>query len=86
MNYEELAKEKHSALQRSGHATVLAIETSCDETACAIVKDGREVLSNVVHTQIPLHRKYGGSCRSLRAAITWSASARSSKRRLPTRI
>ena len=60
MNYEELAKEKHSALQRSGHATVLAIETSCDETACAIVRDGRQVLSNVVHTQIPLHRKYGG--------------------------
>ncbi len=60
MNYEELAKEKHSALQRSGHVTVLAIETSCDETACAIVRDGRQVLSNVVHTQIPLHRKYGG--------------------------
>ena len=60
MNYEELAKEKQSALQRSGHATVLAIETSCDETACAIVRDGRQVLSNVVHTQIPLHRKYGG--------------------------
>ena len=60
MNYEELAKEKQSALQHSGHATVLAIETSCDETACAIVRDGRQVLSNVVHTQIPLHRKYGG--------------------------
>ncbi|MBR3037443.1 MAG: tRNA (adenosine(37)-N6)-threonylcarbamoyltransferase complex transferase subunit TsaD [Clostridia bacterium] len=60
MSYEQLAKEKQEALIHSGHATVLAIETSCDETACAIVRDGREVLSNVVHTQIPLHRKYGG--------------------------
>lgn len=60
MSYESIAAEKQAALIERGHATVLAIETSCDETACAIVKDGREVLSNVVHTQIPLHRKYGG--------------------------
>ena len=47
--------------QNETHTTdILAIETSCDETACAIVRDGRQVLSNVVHTQIPLHRKYGG--------------------------
>ena len=39
---------------------ILGIETSCDETAAAIVKDGREVLSNVVYTQIPLHQPYGG--------------------------
>ena len=39
---------------------VLGIETSCDETAAAVVRDGREVLSNVVYTQIPLHRPYGG--------------------------
>ena len=39
---------------------ILGIETSCDETACAVVKDGREVLSNVVYTQIPLHVPYGG--------------------------
>ena len=39
---------------------ILGIESSCDETACAIVKDGREVLSNVVYTQIPLHQPYGG--------------------------
>ena len=39
---------------------VLGIETSCDETAAAVVKDGREVVSNVVYTQIPLHRPYGG--------------------------
>ena len=40
--------------------TILGIETSCDETAAAVVRDGREVLSNVVYTQIPLHVPYGG--------------------------
>lgn len=39
---------------------ILGIETSCDETAAAVVADGREVLANVVYTQIPLHRPYGG--------------------------
>lgn len=39
---------------------VLGIETSCDETAAAVVKDGRFILSNVVASQIDLHRKYGG--------------------------
>lgn len=41
-------------------ATILAIETSCDETACAIVRNGTEILSNVVSTQISLHEKFGG--------------------------
>ena len=40
--------------------TVLAIESSCDETACAIVKNGREVLSSVIATQIEIHRRFGG--------------------------
>ncbi len=39
---------------------IFAIESSCDETACAIVKDGREVLSNVVFSQIKTHQKFGG--------------------------
>ena len=39
---------------------ILGIETSCDETAAAVVGDGRKVLSSVVYTQIPLHRPYGG--------------------------
>lgn len=39
---------------------ILGIETSCDETAAAVVRNGREVLSNVVYTQIPLHVPYGG--------------------------
>ena len=41
-------------------AALLAIETSCDETAAAVVRGGRDVVSNVVHTQIPLHRRFGG--------------------------
>jgi len=39
---------------------VLGIETSCDETAAAVVRDGREVLSNVIYSQIAKHRPYGG--------------------------
>jgi N6-L-threonylcarbamoyladenine synthase len=39
---------------------VLGIETSCDETCAAVVADGRRVLSNVVATQVEVHRKYGG--------------------------
>lgn len=39
---------------------VLGVETSCDETAVAIVKDGKEILSDVVYTQINIHEKYGG--------------------------
>jgi N6-L-threonylcarbamoyladenine synthase len=41
-------------------ARVLGIETSCDETAAAVVEDGRTVLSNVVASQAELHAKYGG--------------------------
>ncbi len=39
---------------------ILAIETSCDETAAAVIAEGRYILSNVVATQIDLHRRYGG--------------------------
>jgi N6-L-threonylcarbamoyladenine synthase len=39
---------------------VLAIETSCDETAAAVVRNGREVLSNIIFSQIELHKLYGG--------------------------
>lgn len=48
---------------------VLGIESSCDETAAAVVEDGRTILSNVIHSQIDIHRVYGGvvpeiACRS----------------------
>ena len=39
---------------------IMAIESSCDETACAIVKNGREVIANIVASQIKTHEKYGG--------------------------
>jgi N6-L-threonylcarbamoyladenine synthase len=41
-------------------AQILGIESSCDETAAAVVVDGREILSSVVASQIDVHRKYGG--------------------------
>jgi N6-L-threonylcarbamoyladenine synthase len=39
---------------------ILGIETSCDETSAAVVEDGRAILSNVVHSQIDIHRIFGG--------------------------
>ena len=39
---------------------ILAIESSCDETAAAVVKDGRKVLSNIISSQVPTHTIYGG--------------------------
>ncbi|MBD9222815.1 tRNA (adenosine(37)-N6)-threonylcarbamoyltransferase complex transferase subunit TsaD [bacterium] len=42
------------------NSVIMAIESSCDETACAIVKGGREVLANVVASQIKIHEAYGG--------------------------
>ncbi len=41
-------------------ATVLGIETSCDETAAAVVREGREILSSIVSSQVDLHAEYGG--------------------------
>lgn len=39
---------------------ILGIESSCDETAAAVVKNGRDVLSNVINSQIDIHKRYGG--------------------------
>ena len=39
---------------------ILGIETSCDETSAAIVKNGRYLLSNVIASQMEIHQKYGG--------------------------
>lgn len=39
---------------------ILAIESSCDETSCAVVEDGRTVLSNIVSSQIDIHTRFGG--------------------------
>lgn len=40
--------------------TILAIETSCDETAAAVIVDGRQIRSNIIYSQIALHQTYGG--------------------------
>src|SRR5215213_10250866 len=39
---------------------VLGIETSCDETAAALVRDGREIVASVISSQIPIHKRFGG--------------------------
>ncbi|RDV84338.1 tRNA (adenosine(37)-N6)-threonylcarbamoyltransferase complex transferase subunit TsaD [Ammonifex thiophilus] len=45
---------------KNGRVLILGIETSCDETAAAVVADGREILSNVVSSQVEIHRRFGG--------------------------
>lgn len=42
------------------NTSILAIETSCDETAAAVVNNGRTVLSNIINSQIDIHKRYGG--------------------------
>lgn len=46
--------------EKNKDVLILAVESSCDETAAAVVKNGREVLSNVIYSQIELHTLYGG--------------------------
>ena len=45
---------------KDGKCAILAIESSCDETAAAVCLDGREVLSNIISSQIEIHKLYGG--------------------------
>ena len=52
--------EMEEKLEKKGHVDILAIESSCDETAAAVIRDGREVRSNVISSQIALHTLYGG--------------------------
>ena len=59
-NYETRVAARLEAIRAKGGARILAIETSCDETAAAVVENGRRVLSSSVYTQIPLHVPYGG--------------------------
>ena len=60
MNYQERMKEKYELLKNKENVIVLSIESSCDETSIAVVKNGREVLSNIVASQIDIHRRFGG--------------------------
>ncbi len=60
MNYEQTALRLAQAYRENPAPLTLAVETSCDETAAAVLRGAREVLSMSVFTQIPLHRRYGG--------------------------
>ena len=60
---EVSGKEKKSgkgAVTGMEEILILAVESSCDETAAAVVRNGREVLSNVIYSQIALHTEFGG--------------------------
>ena len=58
--YESRMLEKAQALREKGHALILAVESSCDETAIAIVEDGRIERANAIASQIDVHALYGG--------------------------
>jgi len=60
MNYKQRMKEKYDLLKDKENVIILSIESSCDETSIAVVKNGREVLSNIVASQIDIHRRFGG--------------------------
>lgn len=57
LKYKLFSKEP---VELSGDCYIMALESSCDETACAVVKNGREVIANVVASQIKTHEKFGG--------------------------
>ena len=59
VNRQEAVSEKLQKFRREG-GILLAIETSCDETAAAVLNAPRRLLGASVHTQIPLHRQFGG--------------------------
>ena len=58
--YFEQMQKKVEEIKNKSEVLILGIETSCDETSVAIVKNGREVLSNTVSTQIDIHTRFGG--------------------------
>lgn len=60
MKYFELAQEKFNELKNKKNAIIVGIESSCDETSVAVVKNGRELVSNVIATQIDIHKRFGG--------------------------
>ena len=60
MSYIATCRAGLAALQAKKEVNILAIESSCDETAAAVIQNGRKILSSAVFTQIPLHAVYGG--------------------------
>ncbi len=60
MSYFDMSREAALGLREKETVRILALETSCDETAAAVVENGRKILGNVVFSQIDLHELYGG--------------------------
>ncbi len=58
--YLQLAKEKFEKLKTKKDVIILSVESSCDETSVAVVRNGRHVLSNVIASQIEIHKRFGG--------------------------
>ena len=54
---------------------ILAFESSCDETSCAVIEDGRHILSDVISTQVPIHKKFGGVVPGLVGALLVGVAA-----------
>lgn len=61
MSFTQRVREKYEADRTSGRPVlILGIESSCDETSASVIRDGREILSNVISSQIEIHRRFGG--------------------------
>lgn len=58
--FQKSMQEKFNKLKDKKNLLILGIETSCDETSIALVKNGREVLSNIVSSQVDIHERFGG--------------------------
>ena len=61
--YIDIAKKKFNEIRKNYNKKdilILGIESSCDETSIAVVKNGREILSNIIATQIEIHARFGG--------------------------
>ncbi|GED34643.1 tRNA (adenosine(37)-N6)-threonylcarbamoyltransferase complex transferase subunit TsaD [Brevibacillus centrosporus] len=59
--YEMRVQQAYETHKQSGEPTyILGIETSCDETSASVVRDGKEVLSNVIASQADIHKRFGG--------------------------
>ena len=59
-SYDVRMRAKAALLREKGHARILSVESSCDETAIAVVEDGRIVRANAIASQIDVHALYGG--------------------------
>ena len=61
MSFTQRVREKYRADRASGKPVlILGIESSCDETSASVIRDGREILSNVISSQIEIHKRFGG--------------------------